>query len=406
MRIVYCSDRYWPALGGAEMYIRTVAQEMAREHVVKLVTLIRDERSLAETIRRPTVELNSSMNQDGHVHVVTLELSPGLRAASQVLRFEPFTHRLFRRDYYLIRSLWLRYTAHLLASPLRAELRGAGIIHSVAPWELSHAVNLVRGDIPHVVTGLLHPGHWADDENSLRHLRKCDHIIALSKSEREAYRQLGIPDYRISVVGVPIKELKTHEDQPPWSFSININKPIVLFLGVKREYKGVDLLLETAAHVWDIIPEAQFVFVGPRTDYSEALFATARHDPRIIEIDAVPEADKWSLLKQCTLMCLPSETEIMPYVILEAWLTRKPVITSDIPTLREFVGDAGLCVARNALTLSRAIVYLMQHRAVSTALSERGWKKSRYEHSPSTVRSRLENIYYALAGRNSNTLEE
>jgi glycosyltransferase involved in cell wall biosynthesis len=406
MRVVYCSDRYWPAVGGAEVYIRTVAQEMAREHMVKVVTLIRDQRSLAETIRRPTVELNSSMNQDGHVQVVTLELSRGLRAASQLLPLEPLAHRLFGHDYYLIRSLWLRYIARLLASPLEAELRGADIIHSVAPWELSHAVNLVRGDIPHVATGLLHPGHWADDDNSLRHFRKCDHIIALSNSERQAYRQLGIPDCRISVVRIPIKEPGAHEDQLSWSFPININEPFVLFLGVKREYKGVDLLLEAAAHVWDVIPEARFVFVGPRTDYSEALFAAPPHDPRIIELDAIPEGDKWNLLKQCTLMCLPSETEIMPNVILEAWLMRKPVITSDIPTLREFVGDAGLCVARTALSLAQAIVYLMQHRAISAALGERGWKKSRYEHSASAVRSTLENIYYALTGRDSSTLEE
>ena len=260
MRIVYCSDRYWPAIGGAELYIRTIAQEMARKHVVKVVTLIRDERSLAETLCRPTSELNRSLNRDGRVQVVTLEFSPVLRAASQVLHLERLAHRLFRHDYYLVRSLWLRYAAHLLALPLKNELRGADIIHSVAPWELSHAVKLVRADIPHVVTGLLHLGRWADDANSLRHFQRCDHIIALSNMERQAYQRLGIPNNRISVIGVPVREAGAYSNQPAWSFPVNSSKPFVLFLGVKREYKGVGLLLEAATHVWDVIPEVQFVF--------------------------------------------------------------------------------------------------------------------------------------------------
>lgn len=399
MRIVYCSDRYWPALGGAETYIRTIAQEMSREHVVKVVTLIRDERSLAETLCRPTVELNRSLNRDGRVQVVTLELSPVLRNVSQAVRFECFTHRLFRHHYHLVRSLWLRYTSHLLVAPLKGELRGADIIHSVAPWELSHAVNLIRAVIPHVITGLLHPGHWADDANSLRHFQRCDHIIALSNTGRQAYRQLNIPDKRISVVGVPIGEPETHDEQTSWSFPVNISKPLVLCLGVKREYKGIDLVLEAATHVWDVIPEAQFVFAGPRTDYSEALFAATRHDPRVIELDTISEFDKWNLLKHCSLVCLPSETEIMPNVILEAWLMRKAVITSDTLALREFVSDAGLCVKRNVLTLSQSIAYLLQNPAISTSLGERGWKKCKNEHSVLTVRSRLENVYYALLHR-------
>jgi glycosyltransferase involved in cell wall biosynthesis len=292
--------------------------------------------------------------------------------------------------------LWLRYTAQLLCFPLKRMIEGVDVIHSVAPWELSHAANLVKGRIPHFVTGLLHPGQWADDANSIRHFQKCDHIIALSETERRAYLQWDIARDKVSVAGVPVREVEYQDAHPYRSTRIDPSKPLILFIGVKRAYKGIKLLLDATQHVWKVLPEAQFVFVGPRTNYSIATFASRASDARIIEIDAISEQDKWGLLEQCSLLCLPSETEIMPNVILEAWSKHKPVITSNIATLQEFIGDAGLCVPLNELAISEAIINLIQNPTVSKALGDLGWEKCVHEHNACRVRARLEEIYRAL----------
>ena len=402
MHIVYCSDRYWPASGGAETYVRNIAQEMAKDHQVKVITLMRGDYSLVEALTKSSNHATHLTNRDGLVQVTTLDISLVRRALSHILRLERQAHQVFRRRYYLIRSLWLRYAAHLLKESLKNELEGADVIHSIAPWELAHSVNLVRRNIPHVSTGLLHSGYWADDVYSLNHYSACSHIVALLNVERQAYLRAGIDEDRISVIGVPVVDpIKQHSTSYIDS-KFDRNKPVVLFLGVKREYKGIDILLDATTHIWNAVPNTQFLIVGPKTEYSKKLLLGKPKDSHIIELDTVSEADKWSLLRQCDLVCLPSETEIMPNVILETWSMSKPVVVSNIPTLQEFVGDAGYCVSRNAQDLSQAIIHLLKDPDLSRNLGRIGLEKCRGKHSCTYVKSQLENVYHHVLARNSN----
>jgi glycosyltransferase involved in cell wall biosynthesis len=393
MRIVYCSNRFWPADGGLEVYLRNIVREMSKDNQVSVVTLIRDDCQVLDTLLNPVRQAIPASAEDTDYTVTTLQLSRVRRLVLKALRLESVAQDLFEDKYYLIRSLCIRYTARLLSHSLRAAVAGADVIHSMGPWELSHAVNMVRGDIPHVVTGFLHTGHWADDDYSLEHFRACDHIIALSQAESRQYQQCGISADRISVIGVPGCVTEQHAYSAMQSALDDLPARFVLFLGVKRDYKGLDLLLESAPYVWQVLPDVGFVFAGPRTDYSRRLFRSAPNDPRIIEVDRIPEEAKADLLQKCSLLCLPSATEIMPNVILESWLMKKPVVASAIPTLLELVGDAGICVHRNARELSDAISLLIDNPKLASDLGRKGWERCMREHNITLIKTKLEEAY-------------
>ncbi len=393
MRVVYCSNRYWPADGGLEVYLRNIVREVSKDNLVSVVTLVRDDRQVLDTLLNPVRQALPPSAEDPGYTVTTLRLSRFRRFALNAARLESAALELFEGKYYLFRSLSIRYTARLLSHSLKAAVAGADVIHSMGPWELSHAVNMIRGNIPHVVTGFLHMGHWADDAYSLEHFRGCDHIIALSQAESEQYQQCGVPADRISVIGVPSRLPVPHAhtgEQPALS---DLPTRFVLFLGVKRDYKGLDLLLEAAPHVWQTLPDVGFIFAGPRTEYSRRLFQSAPKDSRIIEFDRIPEEAKADLLRKCSLLCLPSATEIMPNVILESWQMKKPVVTSAIPTLVELVGDAGICVNRNARELSEAISLLIDNPSMASALGHKGWERCVREHNITLIKSKLEEVY-------------
>jgi glycosyltransferase involved in cell wall biosynthesis len=393
MHIVYCSNRYWPADGGLEVYLRNTVREISKDNRVSVVTLIRDERPLLETLLNPVRQEIPASPEGPDNTITTLTLSRIRRLALNAIRLESTALHLFEEKYYLIRSLCIRYTARMLSHSLRTAIAGADVIHSMGPWELSHAVNMVRVNIPHIVTGFLHTGHWADDAYSLEHFRACDHIIALSQAESLQYQQCGIPAEQISVIGVPSYTTAPHASTNAQPALSDIPARFVLFLGVKRDYKGLDLLLEAAPNVWRVFPDVGFIFAGPRTEYSRRLFQSAPNDSRIIELDRITEEAKADLLRKCSLLCLPSATEIMPNVILESWLVKKPVVTSAIPTLLELVGDAGICVNRNARELSEAINLLIDNPSLANALGHNGWARCKRDHNVTLIKSKLEEAY-------------
>src|SRR5664279_1240090 len=83
-------------------------------------------------------------------------------------------------------------------------------------------------------------------------------------------------------------------------------------------YKGLAAILSAAPLVWRRRPEARFVFVGPRTNYSLSLFKHLT-DRRILELEAVSLQDKTDALGACTVLCVPSSQESFGGVYTEAW---------------------------------------------------------------------------------------
>ena len=181
LRLVYCSNRYVPARGGLEVFLRNVAGAMARKHRVTVVAACHDERSLVDSLVSP-LPIDGIVTNDGGLPVVVpVRLSPISRFAARLLRAEPRIVSLAPRErYYSIRSAFTRYAAYLIQRAVKPYVDEADLVHSFGPWEVSHAVSRLRPKAPHVVTGFLHTGFWADDVFSRQHFLSCDHVIALS----------------------------------------------------------------------------------------------------------------------------------------------------------------------------------------------------------------------------------
>lgn len=397
MRILWLINRYWPAIGGAELHSQqTVAELAARGHDVTVVTHWNDNRTdwlRGTTISAPRRTLH--YRDPAGVGVVRLGYGP-LRRARTILP---------AATYYLRQPAAASALATLIERDLRAACGdGWDVVHGVRtgrePLFLAGERFARRLGVPYVFAPLHHP-RWTRRRYRvyLDLYRRADAVIALTEHERRLYTELGVAPQRIHVTGAgPV--LPPAADGARFRARLGIGEaPLVLFLGQKYPYKGYEQVLRAAGLVWHDQPEAVFCFVGPRTSSSRRAFARAR-DRRVIELDAVDLQAKGDALAACDVFCLPSQQESFGGVFTEAWSYARPVIGRDIPAVREVVtdGEDGFLLGTSSPSeLAAVITRLLGDGPLRERLGATGQAKVRAAHTWPHVADRLEHAYQHAA---------
>jgi glycosyltransferase involved in cell wall biosynthesis len=392
MRILLVARRYWPAVGGVESYLRDVARDLGTRHELTVLALRTDSGPVGRLSDGPLAPPPFEPFEDGPVRVEPLRI-PAARRALMAPLFAHVTPGLRRYAYGSSRvaaaSLYARAVAPLIAH------HAGDVVHAWAHDLLGVAAvraARLRG-VPCVVTPFAHEGQWGDDPASARLYRDADAIVALLDVEAALYRRLGART--VDVVGVCSRGA-AGGDGAALRGGHGIDGPLVLFLGVRRPYKGFELLLETAPRVVAMIPNVTFAFVGPGRSVPEVAGV------RTVDAGEVDDVERAAWLDAADLLCLPSEGEIFPASFLEAWSAGTPVLASDVPPLRELVEKTGggLVVVREPRALAEVITELLMSPERLRSLGEAGRRAWERDFTVRAVSTRLEDIYgRALAPR-------
>ncbi|MBV9685543.1 MAG: glycosyltransferase family 4 protein, partial [Solirubrobacterales bacterium] len=161
----------------------------------------------------------------------------------------------------------------------------------------------------------------------------------------------------------------------------------------RREYKGVDVLLQAAPQVGREVPGVTFAFVGPG-----AALPKAPDGVRILDVGPVDEEEKAGWLEAADVLALPSGYESFGIVVAEAWSLGTPVVTSTAPALVELVqaGAGGLAVPREPGALALALVDVLRDPAAARDMGAKGRAHWRAHHTPERTARRLLEIYSSL----------
>jgi glycosyltransferase involved in cell wall biosynthesis len=207
--------------------------------------------------------------------------------------------------------------------------------------------------------------------------------------------EVGVAPERVHVIGHgALSHLAGGEVAPP---RFESSLPVVLFAGLLRPYKGLDVLLEA----WRGFDGAELWIVGmPRMD-TAALRAAAppgvRFDERFIS-----DAELRGYLRRADLVVLPYRTSDQSGIALTALAFGKPLLVSDVGGLAELVaagaargvapGDAGaLRGALSELLADRRALEALADAALTAAARRYGWD--------AIARQTLE-LYRSLLGEN------
>ena len=171
-------------------------------------------------------------------------------------------------------------------------------------------------------------------------------VVVISQALREVYAAAGVPAERIIVApdavdehlfdAVPVK------DEAREILGLPLTRHIVVYTGHLYARKGADTLAEAAIH----IPEALFVFVGGTAE-DIARFKkrwSSQENIRIVG-HVAPERVPFYLRAADVLVIPNSSTSedtarfASPMKLFEYMASGTPIVASDVPSIREVLGD-------------------------------------------------------------------
>jgi glycosyltransferase involved in cell wall biosynthesis len=228
---------------------------------------------------------------------------------------------------------------------------------------------------------------------------EADAVIALTSMEGRTLADLGVDPERITVTGIgPVLA----ERADPGSFLERhaLKGPVVLFVGQHYRYKGFETLLESAPLVWQDVPEAEFVFIGPSVGDSDRVFERHR-DPRIHRLGSVTLQEKTDAFAASDVFCMPSTQESFGGVYTEAWSFGKPVIGCPIPAVAEIIqeGVDGHLVDQSREPLAERLTALLRDPDTRSRLGAAGLHKVRSRYDWAVLAEITERAYATAVER-------
>ncbi|WP_148861673.1 glycosyltransferase [Marinobacter fonticola] len=144
--------------------------------------------------------------------------------------------------------------------------------------------------------------------------------------------------------------------------------------GRDRPGKGFRTLIEAMDHIPDDMP-VYLLLVGKLDENAELTdrIRASRHADRIKLAGFRTDAPQ--VAAACDAMVLPSESEGLPRVVIEAMAYERPVVVTEAGGMPELVDDGveGYVVpVRNAKALADAFIRLASDRDAATAMGQRG----------------------------------
>ena len=180
---------------------------------------------------------------------------------------------------------------------------------------------------------------------------------------------------------------------------MNLRSKFALYIGNAYPHKNLDKLLDAFAILRHIHPNLKLTLAGREDVFYKRLLA---HAPDGIEFVPNPSDEKiQSLIEKATIFVFPSRIEGFGLPPLEAMSMGVPVSASDIPALREVLGDAAAFFNPNeASHLASVLSDLLVLSERRTSLIQKGFEQiKRYSWNKMAVD--IQTIYETCGKKSS-----
>lgn len=226
--------------------------------------------------------------------------------------------------------------------------------------------------------------------------RLAARLVAVSENTRRAYELQGYPR-RIEVVynGVALDQTGTADVRR--ELGLPADSPLVGAVGRLCEVKGQRELIEALAQV----PGARALLVGADLEQGgeyqrelERVAAALGVGDRVVF--AGPRSDVGEVLSALDVVALPSWTEGLPLVVLEAMARKRPVVATPVGGTPEVVvdGETGWLVPpRDPGALAEALRRLLADAELRRRFGEAGYERVRERFSAAAMKRRMLEIY-------------
>jgi glycosyltransferase involved in cell wall biosynthesis len=225
-------------------------------------------------------------------------------------------------------------------------------------------------------------------------LRRADAVRTVSSYTSQLVRDLGVEPAREFAA---FMDLELFQERPPAPLP---EAPAALFVGVLELYKNVDGLARAWQRAAPRVPGARLRIVGrgTRTEVVEEL------------VRDLPEQTSWNerlsqeevarALDEATCLVLPSRSEGLGRVLVEAFLRGRPAVAMGVGGIRDVVEDGvtGLLVHSDD-ELAEKLVAILSDRTLAESLAAAAREAGeRWLTTPTEFAERLAELVQATAG--------
>lgn len=417
MRILHVVQRYWPYTGGAERHLQEISERLVRAgHSVTVLTT--DALELELFWARGKARVDASVETHNGVLIRRFPVFhlpwprwsfPGVRYGMTLLSGLPFD------------------TSPALRRLSRLAPRVPGLVRELA--ETSERYDVVNGmnicfegllyaahdyarrmGAAFVLTPLTHLGEGEGDRvrryYTMRHQiglsAAADAVLAQNQMEIDFLAAQGVPRAKLVHAGVGVNPDEALRGNPErFRAKYGIAGPFVFYAGAAAYDKGTFHLVEAMRQLWSEGETADLVIAGQVMDGFRALYdrLSPSEQAKCHVLGFIPEEDKRDLFAAGTVFAMPSRTDSIGIVYLEAWLNRKPVIgalAGGVPEVIDDGIDGYLVGFGDVAALAERIALLLRSPGLAAALGSRGRLKVLERYTWDTVYPRVEGVYNRL----------
>jgi glycosyltransferase involved in cell wall biosynthesis len=404
MKILHVVQGYTPAIGGTELLIQRVSEELMRQYQDQVAVFTTNCYG-ADAFHIPWLPVMPAREEvingvDIHRFRVARWKSLGLHALSRGLRLVGIP----------------------VSEGLRVQAEGPlipGLTEKLAAWDcdliaassfpLHHMFDAVqaaqRRGRPCVLLGGIHPlDTWSFDRTMIdRAIKAATHYIAYTRYEADYVIYRGADPGRVTVIGVGVDPAPFQKgdgtqirERYGWG-----KDPVVGFIGQFAPHKGAGTLLKAMQTVWQTVPEARLLLAGAKRKYAKQLERMLadmdRHvRGRVTFLYDFPEELKPDLFAALDVFAYPSRFESFGIAFLEAWAAGKPVIGCRAGAIPDVInsGTDGLLVAPgDANELAEAITLLLADPVKAHAMGASGRNKTLDRYNWPGIARRFRSVY-------------
>lgn len=232
-------------------------------------------------------------------------------------------------------------------------------------------------------------------------LERADHILCPSAViGAHLQNERGISPEKITVIpnGAEFLEVDAAPEEAPFRY--------ILYFGALQSWQGVDVLLKALRQLLDWEDLTLVICASNRPKYAKALRKFAEKlgiAERIIWKFQLSKTELASWVKHAALTVAPLKATsrnldqgCCPLKILESLALATPVIASDLPVVRELMGEGTggrLVRPERPAELAQSIRFYLDYPAEATKAGEKGQQKIMDSYSWESIVERYQSLY-------------
>jgi glycosyltransferase involved in cell wall biosynthesis len=409
MRVLHVTQGYWPAMGGTELVIQRVSEELVCRFKDEVTVFTTDCYNGEAFFNRRLPRMPVGWEDLHGVRIRRFHVESRLSGIVRRLQGPFWRFRLPGNE-----------TLRMLAQGprirgLRDEIAAfpADVI-AASSFPLMHMFDAAaaarRTRRPHVLIGGLHPDdQWGFERRRIYDAIRDAAYIAYTSWEADYVIARGAKRERVFVVGAGVDvERFANIDQAAARarLGLDLKAPIVGFIGQLGGHKGLDVLVRAMPHVWKHTPEAHLLIAGARSmfvvELEKMIAALPPSQRRRITLKYdFPGEDKPDLFAAVDLFAYPSGYESFGIAFVEAWAAGKPVIGCRRGAVPSLVSDGvdGLLVPwQDPGALADALIALLSDPARAKEMGAAGRRKAQQRYTWRRIGEQFHDVYQVVAG--------